>query len=831
MPYSPIFLDEFSGSATSPGTIPGYTQRDNGTAYLKLDGLGNVSLTSADFNCIAIRPITGVAGYTKGRARMRFTWPTGTDSNTMFRLVMRHLPGSTTLGNAFKGYFALMRGNSLQLFINTTLINNSANTMVAGHVYDLYGYWEGDSGTSTLRTDLVDVTDDPDVVVATCGGDDADADMNNQAAIYYAGLGTDGGPYVPSTPSNWKVTELEVDEFIADTAGPTIAAGFVHPSGTAFTLPVSDLYAMPVLPAYGVEGLSFEARADSGEAWADFPTVGPIEISQDTDYSGRITGAFADPLPAGWLIRANYAAGNITDSNSPTPNAAEDQAAIAVTNYSEHDADAVSDKGVMLLATRGHARTLADGTNTNLRACTLHRHEFPYGAEAGWKVVYQGYSDGTADSISLFNAAVWIQQTPDEPRIKVPLTFSGLAAGTIAADALLESDGIDIPVLPSARVWTTQDYRAGLTATGLPYQTYLYIKQSSTGAEDFDGTYTQAYGGSTNKTLTGGFSHLELGAPLAAGLSYVARGYRPMGIVGKPHPGYAGTEVVPIWIGDSLNVQQDDFSPQTGADEEFRGFSGRFCRNLFPYLVFGQSGSGYAGFLALDGTDLFDYIFGDAGDGRKVTHLVDEYGINTIRNDNDASALWTSRLAVAAVAALHDVPYIHTCLTPCGASNLTGAAAVAGIASFIAQRAIFNNKVRRESGTIAGCVGYIDWNEKLETDHLNNTNVAVTGNESGYLHPNSTEHALMAQTVRPALFTGNPNPILSDFPALTVEVTEDGNVLTWPADTSASRYRIDRAAGDEDEAELLTVLDADTLTYTDTDPLNGDNTYFLNPLP
>ena len=57
-------------------------------------------------------------------------------------------------------------------------------------------------------------------------------------------------------------------------------------------------------------------------------------------------------------------------------------------------------------------RTSADAHNKGVEAATLHRQEFPYGAAAGWKWVYQGYSDGAKDTINIKGAGVWIQQTP-----------------------------------------------------------------------------------------------------------------------------------------------------------------------------------------------------------------------------------------------------------------------------------------------------------------------------------------------------------------------------------------------------------------------------------
>src|ERR1700678_753999 len=100
------------------------------------------------------------------------------------------------------------------------------------------------------------------------------------------------------------------------------------------------------------------------------------------------------------------------------------------------DADAVpvysgppaSAKGTIFLSTRGFARTSADNNNKGVEAATLHRQEFPYGAAAGWKWVYQGYSDGAKDTINIKGAGVWIQQAPGEALVRLPLTFNGGAS-------------------------------------------------------------------------------------------------------------------------------------------------------------------------------------------------------------------------------------------------------------------------------------------------------------------------------------------------------------------------------------------------------------------
>ena len=204
----------------------------------------------------------------------------------------------------------------------------------------------------------------------------------------------------------------------------------------------------------------------------------------------------------------------------------------------------------------------------------------------------------------------------------------------------------------------------------------------------------------------------------------------------------------------------DDFNDD-GREWTFRGFSGRFCKDTYPYLVFGQSGSGSSGFLDLVGTPLFSYLFGSPGGvGRVCTHCVNEYGINEIRFTGDAAGTWKSRAAVAAVCRKYGVPYLHCTLTPCGASNLANAARTNGYGAFVAQRKAFNDRVRAESDDahLPGCVGFFDPCLRLETDPKKSNNVWAA-DSGGDLHPNSVGHQHYADTLSAMPFVKAPNPI------------------------------------------------------------------------
>ncbi len=427
-------------------------------------------------------------------------------------------------------------------------------------------------------------------------------------------------------------------------------------------------------------------------------------------------------------------------------------------------APVTGNKGIMFLSTRGFARTFADEHNTNKEAVTLHRQECPYGASSGWKVTYLGFTDATPDTILLMGAAVWIQQSPASPRVKLRLKFGGVNTVAIAPQTLVECDPISLPLSPGAVVWSTQWYRSGSESTGLPFQTWLNTRESAPGAEDRDGALAGPLGSLSDRTLTGGFDTTPFLGSLSAGQPYLARGYRPITIVGQPHPDFTGTEIVPCWIGDSIAVMQNDFT-DSGDPLDFRGYNGRFCGAKYPNIIFAQSGAASNGFLLAVGTPLFEYVFGGAGARRKCTHLVNEYGLNSVRvripPDDIASWQWNDRAVISAFAKTLGLPYIQTTLTPCEhgwATTLDDAQ----FAVFIQQRQLFNQQVRAQSDSahMPGCIGFIDPCTVLENDYVRGDNVWVSQYRSDGIHPSSAGHAAFASTIDPSLFTNHPNPIL-----------------------------------------------------------------------
>ena len=425
-------------------------------------------------------------------------------------------------------------------------------------------------------------------------------------------------------------------------------------------------------------------------------------------------------------------------------------------------------KGTIFLSTRGFARTSSDAHNKGLEAATLHRQEFPYGAAAGWKWVYQGFSDGTKDTITIKGAGVWIQQTPGDALVRLPLTFNGGASNVVLAkDALQETDPISTEIKPGAVVWVTTWYCTGAPTTGLPFQTFLCVRESKPGLEDQDGVAAGPVGSLPDLTLKGGFQHK--GLALTAGQPYCCRGYQPMGAVGLPSPAFHGAEIVPFFIGDSINVQYIDVYDDKTV-YSMRGWNGRFCASKYPYMIFGQGGASSDGFWGTVKSPLFKYILGDNGARqRKVTHLFNEYGINEIRLHKTpgdiATFEWSMRQKVAVIAHSYGLPYIQSTLMPCEAPltlwNKPSDENTANFATFVAQRQVFNNMVRTQSDEahLPGCVGFWGPCTAVETDWKNGNNQWVKGYRTDGIHPGSAGHVAAAATISPELLENHSNPV------------------------------------------------------------------------
>ena len=836
MPFVLLETSDFVGAATVAGADFGPWTQTNG--WFKRDGSGNLvpqSPVNAAYIHKANSEFEGAVELDTG------PWDASFDTNTIFGLIGRAVSPFTATGGgntALDIYWARLAGNG-RLYVyhgNSAVLADTEGvwTPTFGMSYTLRLEMRTGAAGHTFLTARVGDKDDPGVWLAstTANIDDATVNLNDSGGTYLLGI---AGQPAANTPAAWKVTAVRLYEWVDDTAGPVFAAGVVHPSGTAFTLPISDDYSQPVLPAYGVTGLTFQARADSGSSWASFPTVGPIQISADTDYPGRVTGAFAEPLPAGWLIRANYTSvgGNITDSNSPA-NAAATQSAIAVTNYSTYDPDAVSDKGEIALGTRGIVGVLPDPgvSNHGVEAGCERRHELPYGAAGaeegydGWRMPFDGFSDGgtTLDTIIIKEAAVWIQQSPSEPVIRVPITFNdGDPDITIVHDTRIECDPIGLPVLPGGVVWTSLVDRCGDSATGLPWQTWFYTEEGVPGAEDRDGTLSGAYGALAGVSLTGNYDHTITG-PFTTG-SYCCRGYGPTAIVGKPHPSFNGTEIVAFVGGDSISKQFSDNSPNDSVLQTYRGWQGRGLDPHIPSVTFASFGSSAGGFAPEDQ----EYFFGGGGYTRKGTHFIYAWDVNSMRQSDDVDATWALFAGVLSQVVALGFLVVRTTITTYTTGDLSGQAATDGLVIASERRQELNNKVRWLLGTLEGWIGVFDMASVMEHDPVNGDNLRYDG-AAGELHPTSVGHARMGGQVNHAVFVGNPNPILPESTALLVhtENVETGIRVYWDPDPRAVYYKVLRSSTELGFPNKMVIVDAPTVEYVDTAPQNGANYYSVS---
>ena len=548
-------------------------------------------------------------------------------------------------------------------------------------------------------------------------------------------------------------------------SGPTLTGGTICPSGNVISLTLDTTGSeLPILPSLGqLTGFTVQARADGNHAWQNQTISG-------ANLTGNVPGLIlATSLPATEQVQVIYdGKGKLTDSAFKAVPATT----VTLDNKSTWPGES-STKGVMFLGTRGFVRVSADRNNpVGAEWQTLHRQELPYGASAGWKLVYQGLSDGTVDTIQIQGAGVWVQN-PGEPRVKVRVTFNGGSQScSIAPKALQETDPIPFPVLPGAVVWSTQWYRCGLATTHAPTDGCGWAQEDVAGNENYDGCLQAPYGTSEDATITGGFNHIGV-VPLTAGVPYYFRGYYPMGLVGQPHPSFTGTEIVPFFMGDSINIQYIDCgSAVKGTYDNMasRGWNGRFCATTYPYVIFGQGGAASDGFIREMGSPTFNYILGSDTSARKVTHAINEYGINSIRLCKPASAVqateWADRQKIGAIFAKLHIPYIQTTLTPCEQRVTAWTTDNDSFATFVSQRRALNEQIKAESDNahIPGCIGYIDPNVVLEADPVASSDTWVPAYRTDGIHPNSAGHDAWANT--PAvhqqmndLLVKNPNPI------------------------------------------------------------------------
>ena len=357
-----------------------------------------------------------------------------------------------------------------------------------------------------------------------------------------------------------------------------------------------------------------------------------------------------------------------------------------------------------------------------------------------------------------------MQQSPGAAISKYRITFGGTKSVTIAYNAVVETDPISAALLPGARVWFTQWYKCDNPATGLPYGANLYFKEfEGPATESNDGSLVGAVGSLTDHTVSGGFNHVNNSLNLR---DYVARGYHPMCVTGYPHPSYTGPGIAPFFVGDSITAFFDDLG-EDGTQWAMRGWQGKFCKDIYPYVSYGiPSGTSGAFVTNFSRSNTFKYLLGVSGGAtRVVTHMVNTYGINEIRFTYDAALTWRNRLDIAAIAHDYGISYIHSTLTPCGSRMVYASEKPGVITAFVAARKAFNDQVRAQSDDahIPGCIGFIDPDTLLEVDYINSNNVWTDGSfedpQATAIHPNPPGHKRYAAKIAASLFTNHPNPV------------------------------------------------------------------------
>jgi len=474
----------------------------------------------------------------------------------------------------------------------------------------------------------------------------------------------------------------------------------------------------------------------------------------------RLCAGFLDAVRAAVAV-LKPRQGTYSMNVKPLPALSFPALSLAILLCCQH-AGAEPPKGERVMSTRGFSRTSVLGLSEGKEAITSYRFELPYGLSAGWKLPYLGFSEGCNDTIRLKLVVVAAEQ-PGLPVDKIRICFSGKDDTLVPPGTVVESDPVEKALLPGTVMRVSTFYCNQAPAGPLPFMNWGYIDENIDGClvgeigslkEDDVMEHTTCRGGAPPK-------------PMWAGVNALIRAYEPMFVTGKPHPSSKGETVVIGFIGDSINISQNDFGPANPDDPyPARGWNGRFCGSQIPYVVFGQGGSNAGGFINAQKTPLFKYIFGtDAGDS-KVTHLVDAYGINTLRQAVNLKfdTVWEARLQVAGICKRLGIPYVHTTLTPM-TSNWLDLSKELGtpeeqFSMFVSARKKFNEKVRTQGKDIPGCIGFIDWGSAVEKNPAANENIWQSGFGTDGIHPDSAGHQRMADAVGSPFTAENPLPAL-----------------------------------------------------------------------
>ena len=411
---------------------------------------------------------------------------------------------------------------------------------------------------------------------------------------------------------------------------------------------------------------------------------------------------------------------------------------------------AVDAASMVVMSTRGFARTSLLNNSEGKEAITAYRFEAPYGLAAGWRLPYLGFSKGEANTIQL-KGVVAILELPEGATQRIEITFAGKKGVTIAPNTVAESDSIDQPALPGTVVIVWTLYGNQNPEGKLPYMTWGYVDHCDACLVGDIGTLPADKLG--DEAL---LRNKNAPAPLFAGLPALIRSYQPMFISGRPHPSFMGTLMSVGFIGDSINIATGDYGRAT-PDDPFptRGWNGRACGKDIPYVVFGQGGSNANGFVNAQHSALFNYIFGTGAGDAKVNCLVDGYGINTMRQivkKRPQGNVWGKRQEVAAIALKLGLPYLHTTMTPMTEGWLVfDGEREASFRAFVAERKAFNEQVRRESKDIAGCAGIIDWGNVVEKDPVAADNIWQAGVDMDGIHPGTKGFQRMSEVAATTL--------------------------------------------------------------------------------
>lgn len=759
---------DFTGGATTRGAAFGpWTQTEfSNHADMSRDGSGNLVFTSVTGTLAVSMSKANTAGYNNAVELTVGPWNDAWPASTGFDLYGRRVsPIQYTTGGTQQGYFARIQQGGVppsarvEILQGNNLLITAFFTSVTGHYYRLrMETTPGAAGHTHLRATVRDEAALGSIIGDTGIIDDATAALNDTNGTYVYGPGGSGEFY---EAVDLAAQHFYAYSFMAQSPAATISSATLSASGQTVSAVLSSLGA-PMVTTGGAAptGFSVRARPYSAAAWQT------LTIAKSSLTSNVVSLLLSAPVPANWTVQVIYSGGNVTDSQSlpVVPMAAD--AGHSVTNSSTY----MPPHGVMVLGTRGNATTL-QSSFTNLEGQSRFRIEMPYGAAPGWKIAFQGFTDGAVtDSIIIKKVGWWL--APDTASNSIPIgnvTFAGGSAGaTIAHDTVMETDGIAQAVRPGSIIWVTTWYKTGNPATGLPYQLWSYVKEFVAGSEDHDGALQASIGTMTDHTLTGGFNHGNGMPPdLFGGLSFLANIYHPLGVVGKPSAEWVGQEQVPLFIGDSISAGYNDFS-EDNTDMAVRGYPGRFCGFTRPYVNWSLAGSGSTNFTGKTGTATWKYLMGDLGAQKaKVTIIYDEYGINQVRTRNPptdiASYLWADRAATGTLIASYGLPWVQSTLTPCEQSWTSWTPTDSGgindttYAIFVAQRAEFNGMVRSSSTTLPGCIGYWDPNSAVENGL--DSNIWTVGARSDGIHPSPAGHVSAASTISGSLLTNNPNPV------------------------------------------------------------------------